>query len=114
MTVWTCGGWKDSDSRGGRSCTSRCLTVVVVCVWSEYGSVDRQLDVELLSRCRGRRLIGSNASTSSRYHHGSAEMKSSCHRWTCVGHQDCDSRRGLAGRSSSGSHKGGLRAAGLL
>ena len=31
----------------------------------------------------------------------------------CVRHQDCDSRRGLAGRSSSGGVKGGLRAAGL-
>ena len=30
-----------------------------------------------------------------------------------VRHQDCDSRRGLAGRSSSGGVKGGLRAAGL-
>jgi len=35
----------------------------------------RQLDAELLSRCRGRRLIVSNASTSLRYHHDSAEMK---------------------------------------
>jgi len=110
MTVWTCGAGKTllvHERQPGS------LTAVVVCVWFECGSVDRQLDVELLSRCCGRRLIGSNASTSSRYHHGSAEMKSSCPRRTCVRHQDCDSRIDLAGRSSSGGVKGGLRAAGL-